>query len=50
LEQTNFLLKLNESGEVLLVHEDGRILLGAKDAVCEELSRFLFEVDFGEGG
>ena len=45
-----FTLTLNERGEVVMIDGDGRAVLGPKDAVCEELCRFLAEVDFGECG
>ena len=48
MEQLPFTLKLNEKDEVVLIDGDTRVWLGPKAAVCEELCRFLAEIDFGE--
>ena len=50
MEQAAFTLKLTEVGEVVLIMEDVRIVLGQRDIACEELCRFLQEIDFGDCG
>ena len=48
MEQAGFSLKLTEAGEIVLLTGADRINLGSKDAVCEEMTRFLAQIDFGE--
>lgn len=50
MEQTSFALKLSEQGEVIILVGADRINLGSRDAACQEMCRFLSEVDFGECG
>jgi hypothetical protein len=50
MEQAAFTLKLSEQGEVIILVGADRINLGDKAAACEEMCRFLGEVDFGECG
>ena len=46
MEQAPFTLKLSEHGEVVILLGADRISLGARDAACEEMCRFLAEIDF----
>jgi hypothetical protein len=48
MEQAAFTLKLSEAGEVVILVGADRINLGPRDSACEELCRFLAEVDYGE--
>ena len=50
MEQTPFTLKLSKHGEVIIPVGADRINLGERNAACEELCRFLAEVDFGACG
>ncbi len=40
-----FALKLNSRDEVVLVHDEESINLGSKEEACEEMLRFLGELD-----
>ena len=42
---TKFALKLNARDEVVLVRDEESINLGPKDEACEEMLRFLGELD-----
>ncbi len=48
MEQAPFTLKLNERDEVVLIEDDLRIWLGAKDAACAEMCRFLAAINYEE--
>jgi hypothetical protein len=50
VEHVPFTLKVSEQGEVIIIVGADRIALGPKQGACEELCRFLAEVDFGECG
>jgi hypothetical protein len=47
-EQVDLAFKLDERGDVVLLHGTNRIVLGPKDIVREELSRFLDEINYPE--
>ena len=48
LKHPDLALRLDERGDVVMVLGTERIVLGPKDAVCDELCRFLAEVEHGE--
>jgi hypothetical protein len=50
MEQASFTLKLSEHDEVIILVGADRINLGDKAVACEELCRFLGELDYGECG
>jgi hypothetical protein len=41
-------LKLNDAGEVVAILDEDRVILGSKEAACEEMCRFLSEMDYGD--
>ncbi len=43
-----FALKLNSRDEVVLVHDEESINLGSKEEACEEMLRFLGELNLIE--
>ena len=47
VEQTSFTLKLSEAGEVVIIVGADRINLGRSAPACDEMYRFLAEVDHG---
>jgi hypothetical protein len=50
MEQPPFTLKLNDAGEVVAILDEYRVILGSKEAACEEMCRFLAEMDYGDCG
>ena len=48
MEDAPFTLKQNERGEVVIIIGDDSFSLGEMRAACEEMVRFLAEVDFEE--
>ncbi len=48
MHQPAFTFKLNERGEVIMIRDGGSINLGPRDGACEEMCRFLAEVEFGD--
>ena len=50
MEEAWFSLKLDERGNVVLLLNGDRIQLGPKEAACNEMCRFLTELDYGECG
>ncbi len=48
MEQPPFTLRLNERGDVMLIRDAASINLGLREGACEEMCRFLTEMDFAD--
>lgn len=47
-ESEPFRFVRDDQDRVVMIREGERVVLGQLDQVCEEMARFLAEVDFGE--
>ena len=48
MDEPPFTLKLNERNEVVMIQNGERTMLGRPEEACEELCRFLAEIDYGD--